>query len=209
MQIATCYLLQPFEKHAPLEESSLKLVTYSRHKVVPLGVAKMKCEYKTAVHKLEFQIIEAILGGDSCTQMGLIKRIYKVDREEETDILREYKDVFTGLGCVPGQHHIQTDPAVALVSHPPRKVPLALEKLGVLEKQTELTDWVNSMGTVQKPNKRLKICIDPQVLNKAIKREHYPLRRGGCGRMPKCKILFGIGHKPLVMAIQLDEGMYL
>ncbi len=59
--------------------------------------------------------------------MGLIKRLYRVDKEVETDILRECKDVFTELGCVPGQHHIQIDPAVAPVIHPPRKVPLALK----------------------------------------------------------------------------------
>ena len=97
--------------------------------------------------------------------MGLIKRVYKADKEVETDILRAYKDVFTWLGCVPGQQHIQIDPAVAPVIHPPRKVPLALkdqikseldrmEKLDVVEKQTEPTDWVNSMVTVKKQNKK-------------------------------------------------------
>ena len=57
--------------------------------------------------------------------MGLIRRLHKLNREEETDILREYRDVFTGLRCGPGQNHIQIDPAGAPVIYPPRKVCLA------------------------------------------------------------------------------------
>lgn len=76
---------------------------------------------KSAVHELEYQKTEvnfpAILG-DSCTQMGLIKRLYSVDKEETADILGQCKDVFTGLRCVPGQHDIQIDPTVPAVTLP-------------------------------------------------------------------------------------------
>lgn len=51
-----------------------------------------------------------------------------------------------------------------------------MEEIGVIVKQHEPTEWVNSMATVQKPNGKLRICIDPRDLNKAILREHYPLR---------------------------------
>ncbi|CAC5387825.1 unnamed protein product [Mytilus coruscus] len=37
------------------------------------------------------------------------------------------------------------------------------------------TDWVSSLVTVKKPNGKLRICIDPKPLNKALKRSHYPL----------------------------------
>lgn len=109
--------------------------------------------------------------------------------------------MFTGLGCVPGLHHIQLNPDVTPVIHPPRKVPIALkdrvkaeldrmEDLGVIVRQAEPTDWVNSMVTVVKPNK-LRICIDPQDLNQAIKREHYPLRtiKETVSEMPNAKVL--------------------
>lgn len=36
------------------------------------------------------------------------------------------------------------------------------------------TDWVPSLVVVQKPNK-LRICINPKHLNKAIMRPHYAL----------------------------------
>ena len=44
----------------------------------------------------------------------------------------------------------------------------------ILTLVSEPTDWVPSMVTVVKPNK-LRICIDPKDLNRAIKRSHYPL----------------------------------
>lgn len=50
-----------------------------------------------------------------------------------------------------------------------------MESLGVITKQIEPTDWVNSMVTVTKPNE-VRICIDPKDLNTAIKTEHHPLR---------------------------------
>jgi hypothetical protein len=43
-----------------------------------------------------------------------------------------------------------------------------MEDAGVIVKQTEPTDWVNSMVTVIKPEK-IRVCIDPRDLNRAIK----------------------------------------
>lgn len=70
--------------------------------------------------------------------------------------------------------------------NPPRKIPAALRKRvkkalqdmednGVIRKVDEPTDWVSSMVIVEKPNKKLRICLDPRNLNKAIKREHFQL----------------------------------
>ena len=42
----------------------------------------------------------------------------------------------------------------------------------MIKKVTTPTDWISSMLTVKKPGK-LRICIDPRDLNKAIKRSHY------------------------------------
>ena len=45
---------------------------------------------------------------------------------------------------------------------------------GILAPVKDLTDWVSSMVTAVKPNK-LRICIDPKDLNRAIKRSPYPM----------------------------------
>ena len=100
-------------------------------------------------------------------------------------ILKEYSDVFEGLGCMDGPYHMELDETVKPVVHPPRKVPVALrdrlkEELDKLVREkvitpvTEPTNWVSSLVLVNKPEK-LRICIDPQDLNKALLRAHYPL----------------------------------
>ena len=67
---------------------------------------------------------------------------------------------------------------------PCRKIPLAIEESvkeeldGLLEKGapvpvTEPIMWVSQMADVHKPSGKLRIYIDPQPLNAALKREHY------------------------------------
>ena len=48
-------------------------------------------------------------------------------------------------------------------------------KLDVIEPVSEPTEWVNPLVTVEKPNGKLRVCLDPRDLNKAIKRQHYKL----------------------------------
>jgi len=73
------------------------------------------------------------------------------------------------------------------VVHPPRKIPFTqrekvkeeldrMEKLGVIRKAEEPTEWVSSLVVVEKPNGNVRLCLDPRDLNKAIQREHYPMK---------------------------------
>ena len=70
--------------------------------------------------------------------------------------------------------------------HAPRKVPIELkaklqaelcemESQDIIARVTQLTDWVNSLVIREKENGRLRLCLDPKDLNKAIKREHHPI----------------------------------
>ena len=46
----------------------------------------------------------------------------------------------------------------------------------VIEKVSEPTEWVNSLVVVEKPNKKVRYCLDQRDLNKSILREHYPMK---------------------------------
>ena len=50
-----------------------------------------------------------------------------------------------------------------------------LEAEHIIAKVEEPIEWVNPIVNVLKPNKQLRICLDPQKLNEAITREHYAL----------------------------------
>ena len=45
----------------------------------------------------------------------------------------------------------------------------------IIELVDEPIDWVNGLVIVEKPNRKLRICLDPRSLNRAIKREHLHL----------------------------------
>ena len=110
----------------------------------------------------------------------------KQDGLTRDEMLQDYANVFDGLGLMPGQVHLNVDSDTRPAVMPPRRVPIAikpklkdelqrLEELDMIEKVTGPTDWVSSLVTVVKPSGKLRLCIDPQHLNMALKREHYPL----------------------------------
>ena len=45
-------------------------------------------------------------------------------------------------------------------------------KAGILAKVDEPTDWISSMVVVRRPDK-LRLCIDPKGLNRALKRNNH------------------------------------
>ena len=127
--------------------------------------------------------------------------------------------MFDGLGCIKDTvHHIKLDESVKPVVHPPRRVPVNLrskvkdelnrmESLGVVERVHEPSDWVNSMVTIIKPNGKLRICIDPRDLNRAIKREHFPTKtiEEVVSRMPNAKIFSVLDASSGFWQIELDD----
>lgn len=78
------------------------------------------------------------------------------------------------------------DKQIPPVRLPTRAVPVALEKDlkneldaltrdGIIAPVNCPTDWVSAFVAVRKPNGKIRLCIDPKPLNKALKRNHYPL----------------------------------
>ena len=114
--------------------------------------------------------------------LGPIKLVMSLLTSGEVDrILQKYNCVFKGLGCLKEPYRIKIDKSVNPVIHP-RRIPAALtdrvkstldqmEKIEVIRKVDEPTEWANSMVTVEKPNcNKLRICLDPEDLNVAIQR---------------------------------------
>ena len=102
-------------------------------------------------------------------------------------IQAEYADVFKGDGCLEGKYKLEIDDTVKPVQLPKRRVPVAmmkplkaelqdLQRRGIITPVECNTDWINGMVVVQKQNGKLRICIDPRPLNKALKRSHFPLQ---------------------------------
>ena len=102
------------------------------------------------------------------------------------NIVLEYSDIFEGEGNFQGALKLEIDESIPSVKSPLRRIPIALEpklkneiqrleKLGVIKPVVTPTDWVSSLVIVKKPSGKIRLCIDPKPLNKALKRCHYPL----------------------------------
>jgi len=184
--------------------TNIAAYAYGRQEPISLlGSCMVNVKIKGQNRKCLFYVAEgltSLLSKELCVKWGFVKRVWTVVENKESDsetgvcdvsdkydqIFEKYKDVFEGLGELPGVHVIKLREDAEPVIEACRKVPFALhdklkaeldrmEDLGVIDKVTEPTEWVSSLVMVTKPNGDLRVCLDPRNLNKAIKREHYKM----------------------------------
>ncbi len=109
------------------------------------------------------------------------------------DALTDYADVFQEFdgSSVPYEDiELEIDETVEPVIHPPRKVPVAIYDLtrnhlmtmktkSIIDNVRKHTPWVNSMLTITTRREdgsiKVRTCIDPKDLNRALKRSHFPM----------------------------------
>ena len=103
-------------------------------------------------------------------------------------ILHEYADIFRGIGTLPGcPYHIKLKDSYKPVQHPPGSVPLGMQsaykaeldrlvKEGTITEVHDHTEWINSIVPVAKEDGSLRLCLDPEDLNKAIERNQWYAR---------------------------------
>ena len=219
-------VLKQMKIKTALKKTESKLKSYSGHTIKPIGSIRLPCYFNNNIYDIDFQVIEqaapTILGSETCQKSGLVQRMYKLDNPVEnvdnSDIKTEYSDLFEGIGHLPGKHKIHVDPNVTPVVHPPRQIPISMrdkvkdelsrmEREGIIKKVTKPTSWVNSMVVGTKPNGSIRICIDPRDLNKAVKRQHYPLLTVDdvVSRMPNAKVFSKIDCTSGFWQLELDN----
>ncbi|KFM62105.1 Retrovirus-related Pol polyprotein from transposon 17.6, partial [Stegodyphus mimosarum] len=185
-----------------LNKCNVVLEAFGGSKVKPDGSLMLQCSSDGEDHTLEFLIVSSkhirpLLGIDACVKLNLIQFINKVEisnkgkLDQYTIVLPPSKDqfvinnseVFEGVGKFSGLCKIVVDDQIAPVVRPPRRVPLSLkpklelklselERQGIIAKVDQPLNWVSNLVIIEKANGSLRICLDPQDLNKAIKREH-------------------------------------
>ena len=100
------------------------------------------------------------------------------------DLKKLYPNSFDRLGSLKGAYNIRVDPTVKPATHARRKVSIESKKAidkeldylieeEIITEQVEPTPWVSSVTFLRKPNREVRVCLDPSNLNKAIIREHH------------------------------------
>ena len=82
-----------------------------------------------------------------------------------------------------------------------------MEKLGAIMKATDPTAWVHSLIIVKKKKKKIRVCLDPSDLNRAVMREHFPMKtiKDVISRMPKAKVFSVLDAKHGFWQVKLDK----
>ena len=162
---------------------------------VPLLNPKLNEEHKADLVVIN-EACTPLLGPKTVQQMKLVEVHYEniasVQKETEArgltmdQISAQFHDVFNGEGRLEKKLHLEIDDTVKPVRQPVRRIPVAmkpklkeelarLKNIGVIKPVDTPIDWVSSLVVIKKPNGKLRVCIDPKPLNKALKRSHYPL----------------------------------
>ena len=221
----------------PLKSSKVKLRLFDGSLMKPHGVATLKIHQNGSTTQLNFQIVDTknkpLLSAETCEKLGLLKVTINETSEVNTvvteqdklqvplkreAIQKEYKDVFEGLGHIGISSSFVVNPDHTTVQHAPRRVTVtlqkevkekiaAMEKKGFIQKVTEPKEWISSMVVVAKPGK-IRICLDPRDLNKAIQRPKYqmPTLEEVLPRLSKAKVFTTLDAKDGFYQIGLDEA---
>ena len=185
-----------------LQPTRQRLRLYDGTVVAPVGQIRLEVTNPKTKQRYncEFIVVSgaavSLVGAKTSLAMGLLKIEYQniantdaIESEQvvstREDVVTRYHDVFSEeVGHLEGDLHLELDPQVTPVQLPVRKIPLALQEhlqveLQELEERGSIarvdvpTDWVSGMVVERNKNGKLRVCLDPRPLNKALKKAHY------------------------------------
>lgn len=159
--------------------------------ITPVGTVRLLCHTEVSEAYIDFMIVDLevtpLLGLPGCLALNLVQRVSTVIRENAKDqFIQKNKDIFTGLGCFPQKGRIVTTPGAEPVCWPPRRVPQTLraplkkelnrlEEKQVIQKISEIEPnvWISNLVITEKPNGKIRLCLDPSDLNDQIIRQYH------------------------------------
>ena len=122
----------------------------------------------------------------------------------------EFSDCFGEIGTLKNTHHIEIKDNVNPVVTPLRKIHLALKPklekklkrmvdLDIIEPVQKPTNWVNRLIVVEKPNRKLWVCLDPRTRSLNVNTSIFPMPKK---TFPKCQghLIFPIRHQFRLLA---------
>ena len=147
--------------HPILGRDTCKEIGYIDYpEVLPPSLTEKPIEHEVKTLKQQVKIPTVMRNSSSVTIDGTTHHL-PVTKEY---IQTKFKDVFDGLGELPGgEYHLRLKPNAVPVQHAPRQVPEKkkkaykeeldrLQQEGVIVKEDGHTDWVNSVVPALKPD---------------------------------------------------------
>ena len=127
-----------------------------------------------------------LLGRPAIEKLGLLSRVNNIEEKSST-VMSEFPKLFKGLGSLEGEYRIELKQnATPFALSTPRRVAIplmwkvkkeleAMEKMGIITRVNQPTDWCSGMVVVPKSNGKVRICVDMTKLNENVRREQHVL----------------------------------
>lgn len=186
-----------------IPETEFKQDRYGRHSAPCrplLGPANQPLDVKGLVHaviqrgdrKIEEEVFIVkdltipLLGLPAIRRLQMIPQLNSID-DAEKHFRSTYPEVFKGLGILKGEYKIKLrDNAAPHALSAPRRVAIPLrakvkeeldrmEKMGVIARVEEPTEWCAGMVPIVKTSGKIRICVDLTRLNESVIRERHIL----------------------------------
>ena len=151
----------------PMTRSLQPSLTVLTAYICQYGRMKLRCAHQDTNCVAEFFVADTpgseILGLPSCRDLQLVPMNCEVTHrptndviQSKNDLLREYPDVFEGIGRFDGAFHIATDqsvtPAVHVLCDEIQAELQNMENLGGIAKVTTPTEWVSNIVCSRQAN---------------------------------------------------------
>ena len=174
MTVATFNSLKPRPK---LEKTGI--ILRSPGGVVEcLGKVELDCTVRGSVYPVTVYVAsssENLLSREAASRMGLVVRLDNVFGElDETPIHTTPVKIQLQEGAQPYSVHTARRIPIPLLGKVKEELQ-KMERVGIIKKVDEPTDWCAPIVPVIKPSGSVRICTDFKKLNEAVKRERYML----------------------------------
>ena len=150
--------------------------------------ALLKCDHNETRQDVYVvkRLHQQLLGRPAIVALGLVVRTGAITTLLKWP-MKDFPRLFKGLGSLDYPYTIQLRPGAIPFSQPVvRRVAIPLmqpvkqelermERLRVIARVEQPTDWCAGMVVVQKPNGKVRICVDLTRLNESVRRERHPL----------------------------------
>lgn len=178
-----------------MRHNQCSVESHGDHTIVCLGKCDIKCIISPeCTDNIKFLIVKSspLMENKNIIPILVLESYEKYDLIKKNDMITYNKEifiknninVFIGLGKFHETHKIQfksdAQPKPALYRRVPQivrerfivKLKEFMEK-GIVTNFDEPTDWLNNIVIIEKPNKSLRICLDPQQFNKNIVEKNF------------------------------------
>ncbi|XP_050533909.1 uncharacterized protein K02A2.6-like [Daktulosphaira vitifoliae] len=208
-------------KNVNIDNSNVVIKSFGGYLTKSNG--KVLVELKNGYYKCNrvFEIVNyeglPLLSYEACIALNYIKKdvneIETIIRDNiKENFISKNKDVFEGIGKFPDKINIKLVDSVIPKCNPPRRVPNKLMvklkeqldrmiKLDIIQESSEPSEWQSNLVIIEKPDKSLRLCLDPREINKYVVREMY--------QIPLLDDMRSVlSNKSIYSLFDLKEGFY-